>query len=87
MTPKEKAKELFDKMMYEIMYNCQPTLSEMVAKQCALIAVDEIIKSEPTYPSNVDWDDAGATHQYYYEAQREEAARYWEQVKQEIEKI
>ena len=43
MTPKEKAKELVDKMMYEIKYNCQPTLSEMVAKQCALIAVDEIL--------------------------------------------
>ena len=38
MTPKHKAKELVDKMMYEIMYNCQPTLSGMVAKQCALIA-------------------------------------------------
>ena len=44
MTPKEKAKELVDKMMYHLKYNCQPTLSEMVAKQCALIAVDEIIE-------------------------------------------
>ena len=43
MTPKEKAEELLDKMMYHIKYNCQPTLSEMVAKQCALIAVDEIL--------------------------------------------
>jgi hypothetical protein len=52
MTPKEKAKELFDKMMYEIMYNCQPTLSEMVAKQCALIAVDEILNSRPIITDN-----------------------------------
>ena len=43
MTPKDKAVELIDKMMYEIKYNCQPTLSGMVAKKCALIAVDEII--------------------------------------------
>ena len=43
MTPKEKAKEIWDKMIYHIMYNCQPTLSEMIAKECALIAVDEII--------------------------------------------
>lgn len=43
--PKEKAKELVDKMMYEIMYNCQPTLSGMVAKQCAHLTVDEIIRS------------------------------------------
>ena len=44
MNPKEKAKDIFDKMMYHIMYNCQPTLSEMVAKECALIAVDEILQ-------------------------------------------
>jgi len=44
MTPKEKAKEIWDKMMYHIMYNCQPTLSEMVAKECALVAVEEILK-------------------------------------------
>lgn len=43
MTQKEKAKELVDKMMYHLKYNCQPTLSEMVAKQCALIAIDEIL--------------------------------------------
>lgn len=44
MTPKEKAREIWDKMMYHIMYNCQPTLSEMVAKECALVAVEEILK-------------------------------------------
>ena len=44
MTPKEKAKEIWDKMIYHIMYNCQPTLSEMIAKECALIAVDELIE-------------------------------------------
>lgn len=46
MTPKEKAKEIWDKMIYHIMYNCQPTLSEMVAKECALIAVGEIFNSK-----------------------------------------
>ena len=85
MTPKEKAKELFDKMMYEIMYNCQPTLSEMISKQCALIAVDEIIKSRPLKPNYVDWDDCGATHQYWYESQKEEALEFWQQVKSELE--
>jgi hypothetical protein len=57
------------------------------AKECALIAVDEILKTEPRYPSNVDWDDVGGTHQYYYEAQREEADKYWLEVKQEIQKL
>ncbi len=37
MTPKEKAKELFDK--FSLGYYHAPN-----AKQCALIAVDEIIK-------------------------------------------
>ena len=90
MTPKEKAEELIGKMaspenIYQSLY--QHLKNQMLAKQCALIVVDEILKSEPRYPSNVDWDDVGATHQYYYEAQREEAARYWEEVKQQIEKL
>jgi len=39
MTPKEKAKELVDKMLY-----CyQGHLDSYTAKQCALIAVDEIL--------------------------------------------
>jgi hypothetical protein len=40
MTPKEKAQELFDKMLY-----CyQGHIDEYTAKQCALIAVDEILQ-------------------------------------------
>lgn len=84
MTPKEKAENLYWKYFQKVADGSYP---ESNAKQCALIAVDEILNTEPRYPSNVDWDDAGATHQYYYEAQIEEAARYWEQVKQEIEKL
>lgn len=87
MTPQEKAKELFDKYADEFNFDDTYRGYREQSKQCALIVVDEILKSEPRYPSNVDWDDAGATHQYYYEAQREEAARYWEEVKQEIEKL
>ena len=87
MTPQEKAKELFDKYADEFNFDDTYRGYREQSKQCALIVVDEILKSEPRYPSNVDWDDAGATHQYYYEAQREEAARYWKEVKQEIEKL
>lgn len=40
MTPKEKAKELFDKMYWHFR-----TLADTdICKQCALIAVDELIK-------------------------------------------
>ena len=81
MTPKEKAFSLYFKFIRDVIADDQK------AKQCALIALDEIIKSEPRYPNDVDWDDVGATHQYYYEAQHEEALNYWKQVKQEIEKL
>ena len=80
MTPKEKAAELVDKFT-------QTNGNGFFAKECALIAVDEIISTQPRYPSNVDWDDVGATHQYFYEAQHEEALNYWQEVKQEIEKL
>jgi hypothetical protein len=83
MDPKDKAKELVDKML-----NCyQGHIDEYTAKQCALIAVIEILESNPRYPNNVDWDDAGGTHRYYYESQMAEAEKYWYEVKQEIEKI
>ena len=81
MTPKEKAFSLYFKFIRDVIADDQK------AKQCAIIALDEIIKSEPRYPNDVDWDDVGATHQYYYEAQHEEALNYWQQVKQEIEKL
>jgi hypothetical protein len=47
MTPKEKAEELIDKMYYSRRYddveNYIPLKAWEHAKQCALIAVDEII--------------------------------------------
>jgi hypothetical protein len=69
MTPKEKALELFNKMffiienkgMYDDLYR---------AKQCALIAVDEIIDSEPQYEwSNDYWKNPND---------------FWQEVKREI---
>ena len=90
MTPKEKAEELVGKC-YDTFINDKGEhytgTAWRLSKQCALIAVEEILQSEPRTPSNVDWDDVGGTHQYYYEAQREEAEKFWQQVKQEIEKL
>jgi hypothetical protein len=70
MTPKEKAEELVDKF---VQYT--PADSELeypYAKQCALIAVDELRDA-------IDWD--------YYEGRMETEENYWEQVKQELEKL
>jgi hypothetical protein len=65
MTPKEKALEIFNKM-----YNCELDISYYAAKQCALIAVEEILKSRPKITLS----------QLYY-------SDYWQEVKQEIEKL
>jgi hypothetical protein len=82
MTSKEKAKELVDKM-----YNtehcgikhfpnkryCDCTeMNIYQAKQCALIAVDEILNSLKSC-----WDEEGALIQY----------KYFQGVKNEIEKL
>ena len=80
MTPKEKAKELVDKCTWK----CRECDYEETAKYCANVVVDEIIKTSPIYPNDVDWDDAGGTHEHYHYAQRNEALNYWQQVKKEI---
>jgi hypothetical protein len=67
-TPKEKAKELFNKM-----YNCEPDISYYAAKECALIAVDEILDN---FGSRV----GDKTHYCNYLT-----IQYYEEVKKEIE--
>ena len=69
MTPKEKAKELIDKML-----NQQSFTEDLYdAKQCALIAVDEIL-----YCLNMNHDNV-----YFYNPEYE----YYKKIKQEIEKL
>lgn len=58
MTPKEKAKELVDKMYYSRRYddteNYIPQRSFDHAKQCALIALQEMIELLDDLPINED---------------------------------
>jgi hypothetical protein len=63
MTPKEKAEELVERYDETLTY----LESKSKAKQCALIAVDEIINSMTV---------ATSVH-----------LPYWQEVKQEIEKL
>ena len=72
MTPKEKADELFNKMDM-IIYTDQDNWKSQCIR-CALIAVDEIISIKPNNPFIVNG--------YYIEPKK-----YWQQVKQEIEKL
>ena len=75
MTPKEKANELVDKFNkpnttnYPYVHNAQ---------QCALIAVDEIINSNP-YKLSLEGEFL--TEHITYDI------NFWEEVKKEIEKI
>ena len=54
------------------------------AKQCALIAVDEILKCDPLSPSELTGEKTSIES---YKRWEHEAYQYWEQVKQEIEKL
>jgi hypothetical protein len=80
MTPKEKAEELFNKFnKVEIYISIEPRDIECeikhtqgnTTKQCALIAVDEIL-SMGIMSDSGDWRMAKS---------------YWQEVKQEIEKL
>ena len=72
MTPKEKAKELIDKFD-ETMEFYVPA---RYAKQCALIAVDEIISNTPY-----------GFYSGIIPAYKGTDLDYWQEVKQEIEKL
>ena len=75
MTPKEKAKELVESMAF----SCRECDYETKAKQCALIAVDEIIVV--TAPCCDRYEP------YYLELKAEMTQKYWQEVKQEIEAL
>lgn len=87
MTPKEKAVELVDKYRNTIMSFLSDNMKDMNAKNCALIAVDEIILAAPFEPADTDWDEAGSSAQYWYPQKLEDSAKWWAEVKQEIEKL
>jgi len=77
MTPKEKAKELVDTFRIVLMNedtDCgNEILCTLIAKQCALIAVDEILDS--------------TEHLLAYKRPEKFSAEYWHEVKTEIEKL
>ena len=67
MTPKEKAEQLLNRFWFDT------TLDELEqAKDCALIAVDEILNA-------IDWD--------YYEGSNQTEHNYYKEVKKELEKL
>jgi len=82
MTPKEKARELTNRLSYYVSVekdlndprSYQQVMTENV-KQCALIAVNEIIKNTSSYTTLKELSN-------WYSI-----IGYWEEVKKEIEKL
>jgi hypothetical protein len=72
MTPQEKAKELYDIYMDE-MIEMEAYFFESAAKSCAKIAVNEILNA--------------ITFNMYDEDAYNKEDKYWQDVKQEIEKL
>jgi hypothetical protein len=83
MTPKEKAKELFDKMyMVDDPMGNYPMCFD-TAKRCALICYEEMIKEPRMFDSEqVIYSDGSYARSYY-----EVPNKFWQQVKNEIEKL
>ena len=82
MTPKEKANKLFSRY-YVTLLKTDSDISEeitisLLSKQCALIALDEILNSDPNNLHS-EYD--------YNEYKLGVDVDYWQEVKQEIEKI
>jgi hypothetical protein len=76
MTPKEKAKELVENMAF----SCRECDYEAKAKQCALIAVDEIIDA-----TTKRW--GGMNPETGFVINNVEVNPYWVDVKKEIEAL
>jgi len=72
MTPKEKATELRDKMYSVKINNTGGWMFRDVAKECAIIAVDLRLDGNFEFTS-IDYG--------------EDSLEYWQEVKQEIEKL
>ena len=88
MTPEEKAHQLIDQYRLILIQSETDAGEEMlcttIAKQCALIAVDEIIESrkDDTAFDDTMWEEASE----YYKP-HPMYLNYWLKVKIEIEKI
>jgi len=82
MNTKDKARELVDEFANTNSINIaflnafEYIKEKKRAKQCALIAVDRIMKSGCTQPSGVA-----------YYGDNEEATKYWQEVKKEINNV
>ena len=83
MTPKEKAIELHNKIL-DVTYDDRDIPGEptWVSTKCALIAVDEILEATKT---KYKW--GGGSPEKLIHVEEVKYDTYWQEVKQEIEKL
>ena len=83
MTPKAKAIELYNKM-YETGFKPKSVLIRIEqAKECALIAVDEILELKETQEEyQIQYENGEWSRELGYRY-----SKYWAEVKQEIENL
>ena len=74
MTPKEKANNLCMRFLIQTSTDIPYGVNKTIAKECALIAVDEILWEIIKYADN--------SREYVVEN-----SKYWQEVKQEIEAL
>jgi hypothetical protein len=97
MTPKEKAKQLYELIRYDVstLKGTEALINE-VAKRCALITVDEILKQfEKIKVSHIingyitykDFEENLTSIQNQLDSQMISKWSYWNEVKHEIETI
>jgi hypothetical protein len=97
MTPKDKAKQLYELIRYDVStLKGTETLINEVAKRCALIAVDEMLKQNKkitvshlvsTYKSSQDFNENFTNVQNELDSYVLQNYGYWQEVKQEINKL
>jgi hypothetical protein len=73
MTPKEKANKLCMRFLIQTTTNIPYGINKTIAKECALIAVDEILSDYKNYLMHENTEYKGLM--------------YWQEVKTEIEKL
>ena len=79
MIPKEKAIELYYKYYNQLSFDLTDELNDKCAKQCALIAVYEILENVNYFFTELEKD--GLPNKF------DDEIEYWQEVKQEIEKL
>ena len=68
MTPEEKANNLCMRFLIQTTTDIPYGINKTIAKECALIAVDEILKSNPT---KINCDSSELNYGYYIEVKKE----------------